>query len=278
MEIKDGLPTVILAGAAGHLGRKIYKRLLTTTAAEYVDVPLSGRPIDATTDSQGGLPTRFRIILMDAKPCPSDFDLHDTRGHEVEYVQCDFTKLDSSWSEKFKNAYVAFLLATKVKYPSATSEEAYDSMLINANLLEACAAAKVERVVIGSSTDVVRGKMDKAVEHGQQEHPPIDATAEPEIPESKKLYGSVFDSRLYAAAKVAAENQARAMVASGLLNRVVILRLGAAYPIEKIAPNEQARKRWQQNRSHLHHPSRITRGPHREPRITNCSNGSSRCA
>ena len=34
MDFKDGLPIIVLAGAAGRLGRKVYNRLLTTTAAD----------------------------------------------------------------------------------------------------------------------------------------------------------------------------------------------------------------------------------------------------
>ena len=246
MEFKDGLPTVIVAGAAGRLGRKIYNRLLNTTAANYVNMPLSARPKDAPSDAQE-IPTRFRIILMDKQPCPQEININDAQGHEVEYVQCDFTKFDDSWAEKFSNAYVAFLLATRVRFPTATSDEAYDSMLINANLLEACVNGNVERVVLGSSTAVVRGKVQNSIDSHQVKSiasaPTIDSETEPEIPEKRKLWGDEIDSRLYAAAKVAAEAQAQALVAAGHLNRVIVLRLGACYPIDNLVSSDAAKQR-----------------------------------
>jgi nucleoside-diphosphate-sugar epimerase len=245
MTIKDGIPTIIVAGAAGHMGKKIFNRLITTTAAEFLDVPLSGRPVDAAMDSSGAHPTRFKIVLMDQKPCPSDLNIDDVNGHEVEYVQCDFLKYDKSWATKFSKAYVAFLLATRVHFPSATSDEAHDSMLISSNLLEACIAGEVERVVLGSSTDVLRGKVQETIEKhdvkSMESVPYIDHAEEPTIPGKREICGSEVDSRLYAAAKVAAEAQAQAMIEAGNLKRVIILRLGACYPIENVAPNERAK-------------------------------------
>jgi hypothetical protein len=236
MEFKDGLPVVIVAGAAGRLGRKIIKRLLTTDAGAYIDLPLSGRPVDASYDTQGALPTRFRMILMDAKPKPADVSLTDTNGHEVEYIQCDFTKLDEKWTKRFSSGYVAFLLASTVQFPKASAEQSTESMKITSNLLEACAAGKVERVVLGSSTDVVRGVIEDKSDPANK----LEADAAPQIGGKYELHGKTFDSTLYAATKIAGEAQAKAMVESGKLNRVVILRMGACYPLEEIIPKAKS--------------------------------------
>jgi len=230
MDLKNALPTVVIAGAAGQLGRKILGRLLTTNAADYLDVPLTSRPVDAAYDTQGVSPTKFRLVLLDLQPQPKDLDLNDTNGHEVEYMHCDFTKLEDSWSKKFEKAYVAFLLATKMRFPKTTPEEAHTSMLITSNLLEACSKGKVERVVMGSSTDVVRGRADdKTVDA-------ITSDATPKIGEKVEVLGEEIDSTVYAAAKVAGEAQAKAMVESGSLDRVIILRIGAAQPLEDLLP------------------------------------------
>jgi len=227
MELRDAMPIVIVAGAAGEKGQKIVKRLLTTPAAEFLDcsnTPFSGHPVDAIP--QCDFPTRFRLVLMDIKPCPPELDITDTNGHEIEYIQCDFTKYDNKWVQKFDAGYIAFLVATNIHFPHATCHEAYHSMVMQSNLLEACSAGQVERVCIASSTDVVRGSLDK--------EGTINANADPDIGLKCEVCGSEMDSTLYAAGKVAHEAQARAMVASGQLNRVIVLRFGTMQPVESL--------------------------------------------
>jgi hypothetical protein len=232
-DLKDGLPIVVVAGAAGKLGRKIFTQLLKSHAASYVDMPLSARPVDAVVDAGGAAPTKFKVVLLDSKPCPKDLDLNDTDGHEVEWHVCDLTKYDLSWVDKLSKAYVAFLLATKAHFHDANSENAYWSMVMNANLLEACAHGKVERVVIGSTTEVVKGRSDRDNEK-------VDPGAEPDLGDDHfTAEDSKVDSRLYAATKVANEAQARAMVSSGQLNRVVVLRIGANQPLQELQSDMQ---------------------------------------
>jgi len=223
MAVAGRLPTIIVAGAAGNLGQKIVRRLLTTTVADYMYLPTSSRPTTPVDETAAGVkPTKFKLVLMDAKPCPPELDLTNTNGHEVEYVVCDFSKYDQSWVKRFNSCYVAFLLAAKNPFPEATSSDAYQSMIINSNLLEACAAGRADRVVFASSNHVVGGlRTGKGM---------IEPDAEPSFGTKYSVPGASMDSTLYASAKVAGEAQVRAMVASGRLSRVIILRIGWCQP------------------------------------------------
>ena len=222
-------PVIIVAGAAGNIGKKLTRRLLTTDAGSYLFVPSSSRPsTPALADANIPL-TKFKIVLMDCKPCPEDLDISQTNGHEVEYIICDFTKY-GSWSKQFQSAYVAFLLAAQNPFPDASPQDAWSSMLINANLLEACASGSVDRVVFASSNHVV----------GQRLHDPeesvrlIPPNEIPDFGTKYELSNVSMDSTLYASAKVACEAQLKAMVESGRLPRAIILRIGWCQPGENL--------------------------------------------
>jgi len=222
--LENALPIVIVAGAAGNIGLKVARRLINTTAAEFVDGPLSSRPLNAASDSGTNHPTKFHIILMDSKPCPPEFDTINPNGHHVEYMHCDFTVYNPLWVDKFKAGYTAFLLSAHHALPDANSQEAYDTMLMNSNLLEACSAGNVERVVFGSSNHVVGGQLYKKGK--------IPPNAQADFGTKFHVRGVSMDSTLYASAKVAAEVQAQGMVNSGRLNRAIILRIGCVLPGE----------------------------------------------
>jgi len=223
MMTEGRLPIIIVAGSSGNIGLKVVKRLLTTTAAQYLGRPLS-RPATPVDDIMPVLPTKFHLILMDAKPFPEELDSRDCGGHHVEYVTCDFTKYESSWVRKFCSAYTVFLLAAKNPFPEATSADSYTSMLINSNLFEACATGHVSRVAFASSNHVVGGL--------RKSEGKIFADSTPEFGTKYSITGASMDSTLYAAAKVAGEAQLRAMVASGRISRAIILRIGWCQPGE----------------------------------------------
>jgi nucleoside-diphosphate-sugar epimerase len=198
------LPTIIVTGAAGNLGEKTAKHLIS---CKHV---IDGKQ-------------KYRLVLMDSSPCPADLDLkNNPNGHVVEYVQCDFSKYEPYWVSKFNSSSAAFLFAAKNPTPDATSKDAYVSMMINSHVLEACAAGRTKTVIFASSNHVVGGML--------REKNKIAPNADPNFGTKYQIRGTSMDSTLYASAKVAGEVQIQAMLASGRLNKAVILRIGFCQP------------------------------------------------
>jgi len=191
--------TIVITGAAGNLGSKAARHLLSTARA------------------------RFNLIMMDTAPCPEEF-IDDVDENGLEYVQCDFTKFDDAWVNKIRSSWAAFLFAAKHPQPDASSKDVISSMTINANILEACTNSQVNRVIFASSNHVMGGMLN---ENGM-----IEANAKPKIGTTYSIHGASMDSTLYASAKVAAESQLQAMIASGRLPRAIILRIGFCQPGE----------------------------------------------
>jgi nucleoside-diphosphate-sugar epimerase len=201
---EEGLPhrTVVITGAAGNLGEKAAKYLLRSKNAKY------------------------KLLLMDCAPRPEVYSESTIQksGHTVEYIKCDFSKYEKSWVDKLSSAFTVFLFAAKHPQPDANSSEVFSSMMINSNLLEACAQARAGRVVLASSNHVMGGML--------QETGKIPAGARPMIGTKYEIPGASMDSTLYASAKVAAEVQVKAMVDSGRLPSAIITRIGFCQPGE----------------------------------------------
>jgi hypothetical protein len=117
-----------------------------TSAAEYIDSPLCARPIVAVGECASLVPTKFRLTLMDNKPFPNETIPNDLKGNELEYITCDFRSYNESWSNKFRNAYVAFLFPPP--HNSQTIDGTWMDMRAQFNLIEACSVGNVERVVM----------------------------------------------------------------------------------------------------------------------------------
>jgi len=206
-------PTIVITGAAGNLGRRIINRLVTTSAAQHSNESLSANSAP-----------RFKLVLLDSVPKPDDLEVKSTKSADMEYIQCDLANYDPEWVKKFHSAFAVFAFAARNPSPDATSEDSYKTMCMSANTLEACSAGKVERVIFASSNHVVGGLLWAA---GQ-----IAPDAEPNYGTKYEVKGATMDSTYYAASKAATEAHAKAMVASGRLSRVVILRLGFCLPGE----------------------------------------------
>ena len=194
--------TVIITGASGNLGSKAAKHLLSLTNAKY------------------------NLVLLDASPCPEDLKFSDKQlnGHSVEYIQCDLAHFDKKWADKVKSSWACVLLAARNPQPDSSPKDVLTSMLINSNILEACALGNVDRVVFASSNHVVGGMLwDKGK---------IEPDARPRIGTKFQVAGVSLDSTLYASAKAAAEAQLVAMTEAGRLQRSIILRVGFCQPGE----------------------------------------------
>jgi len=193
--------TVVVTGAAGNLGHKVANHLLTNKST-----------------------TRYRLVLMDSAPCPPELYVkNNPNGHDIEYVQCDFSRYDSSWVSKFDSCDAAMLFAAKNPTPDATSLDAYISMMINAHTLEACAKGRAKRVIFASSNHVMGAMLH---EKGKKIPPDV----APRFGTRYKLKDFVMDSTLYAAAKVAGEVEIQSMVSSGRLSEAIVLRIGFCQP------------------------------------------------
>jgi len=189
--------TVVITGAAGNLGRKAATHLLNSKTQ------------------------RYKIILLDAAPCPKEYqDVKGATGNTFQYIQSDLSKLDKAWVEKLRSAYACFMFAAQNPQPDASAYDAFRSMMISSNLLEACATLKIPRVIFASSNHVMGGLMKDT--RGKK----IEADARPVVGTKYHIPYASMDSTLYASAKIATEAQIRSMVESGRLARAIILRIG----------------------------------------------------
>ncbi|KAH9252193.1 hypothetical protein BASA81_009785 [Batrachochytrium salamandrivorans] len=190
---------VLLCGASGNVGKRLLKHLLTmqdSVSVVFLDLHLPS----STTDANHRVPG-------------------------VEYVQCDFLQpAASGWQRHFAGAHTAFLLAARNPFPDANSQEAFDSMRITSNLLEACSSQGVKRVVYASSNHVLGGELFTSGTLAANQTPHFGTKFELETA------GIKIDSTLYASAKVAGEAEIAAMVAAKRLERAIIVRIGYILP------------------------------------------------
>lgn len=217
-------PVVIVTGASGNIGVKVVNRLLRSDSLETMYLPPN-----MPASIKASIPvTKLRILLLDAqepKDLASLVNTETNGGHHVEFVQCDLKK-KGDWMNKFERAFCVFMLAARNPFPTATSEECYDSMLINSNVLEACSAGRVDRVVFASSNHLVGARLHSDASTV------IEPDASPDFGTKFKLAESQMDSTLYAAAKAAGEAQLKAMVDFGRINKAIVLRIGWCQPGE----------------------------------------------
>jgi hypothetical protein len=191
----DARRLVVVAGGAGNLGQKILAHLATKPA--------------------------FRVVVLDVV-APDGSCL---RASE-EWILCDLSSYAPSWAKLLEGAYAVFMMAARNPFPEANSADAFDSMKINANLLEACAKGGVERVVFASSNHVVGAKLHQegALQPG----------CEPDFGTRYAIPGASMDSTLYASAKVAGEAMCATMVDAGRLERITVWRIGWCQPGENL--------------------------------------------
>jgi nucleoside-diphosphate-sugar epimerase len=224
---KQHLGKVIIVGSNGNLGGKI---------ARYLVHGSSKRPTQLILIDKIHPPTeRDRVdFIMTPPPSLQTTSINSSGSvldiSYIEWIEADVSRYDSTsspWISSFEGADVVFVLAAKNPFPEASPSDAYESMKITSNVLEACTNGRVNSVVYFSSNHVV-GQLRT------MKNVMIQPDAIPNFGTRYVTQGAKVDSTIYASTKVAGEAQCEAMVASGRLARVIILRVGWCQPGENI--------------------------------------------